>query len=663
MKSFKKLISEVAQPKSEDEKNFKDKHVIEISPHPVATDSQHTGDTTTGVINAKISKPKKHRRPADYKKGEDEAVYEGMDLDGEGLAQRLDRARKMELKQKIYDEAKLDPVGQEDDDIDNDGDVDDSDAYLHNRRKVIKKAMKESLEKITEKAKSEAQQKAAAIALAVKRGEKPKSELFGAAKEMYKMSEKDLEDYASTKHDDIPYKVDEATATSYKTYEDYVKANKAKGVQVIPRKLWNILKNESVELDEATAISYKTYEDYIKANKAKGVQVLISRKLWNILKNESVELDESNQMSAIGRKLQQLAPKEKNDTISNAMAKLGDHLESYGTTFGPRNMKELEKKTGMKAEVIQMLIKRAGGTVNENMELTEISKKTLGSYIKGAAHDSKVAVSDYSDASRYGTAKDSAAEVRRMRKRGQGIERAVNKLTKEAVELDELSKDTLMSYRGSAKINRRQNDEIIGSQMATNKQASKAERNIKKRSAGIDLAARKMRKEEFELDEAKTDIYHKHMLKALAKSRLPKDHQYTSSIANNGDFVVFDGSSRIVGRIKKGEHDLKESAFVAKAAYAKKDNKKSFELGKKKFPVTIKKDVADEITEDLTENFKTGSVKLNDGSSVLLKKQDADLMNQMFADLNPGNRKKMMKVAMTDKAGFEEILGFAREAM
>ena len=371
MKSFKKLISEVAQPKSEDEKNFKDKHVIEISPHPVALDSQHIGDTTDGVINAKTDRPKKHKRMADYKKGEDEAVYEGMDLDGEGLAQRLDRARKMELKQKIYDEAKLDPVGQEDDDIDNDGDVDDSDAYLHNRRKVIKKAMKESLEKITEKAKSEAQQKAAAIALAVKRGEKPKSELFGAAKEMYKMSAKDLEDYASTKHDDIPYKV----------------------------------------------------------------------------------------------------------------------------------------------------------------------------------------------------------------------------------------------------------------------------------------------------DEAKTDIYHKHMLKALAKSRLPKDHQYTSSIANNGDFVVFDGSSRIVGRIKKGEHDLKESAFVAKAAYAKKDNKKSFELGKKKFPVTIKKDVADEITEDLTENFKTGSVKLNDGSSVLLKKQDADLMNQMFADLNPGNRKKMMKVAMTDKAGFEEILGFAREAM
>ena len=40
---------------------------------------------------------------------------------------------------------KLDPVGKADADIDNDGDVDKSDSYLHNRRKAIKKAMKEAL--------------------------------------------------------------------------------------------------------------------------------------------------------------------------------------------------------------------------------------------------------------------------------------------------------------------------------------------------------------------------------------------------------------------------------------------------------------------------------------------------------------------------------------
>ena len=36
---------------------------------------------------------------------------------------------------------KLDPVGKEDDDIDNDGDTDKSDKYLANRRKVVSKAI------------------------------------------------------------------------------------------------------------------------------------------------------------------------------------------------------------------------------------------------------------------------------------------------------------------------------------------------------------------------------------------------------------------------------------------------------------------------------------------------------------------------------------------
>ena len=41
------------------------------------------------------------------------------------------------------EEKKLDPVGKADADIDNDGDVDDSDEYLHKRRKAISKAMKD----------------------------------------------------------------------------------------------------------------------------------------------------------------------------------------------------------------------------------------------------------------------------------------------------------------------------------------------------------------------------------------------------------------------------------------------------------------------------------------------------------------------------------------
>lgn len=48
---------------------------------------------------------------------------------------------KEKMKKGLYN-SKLDPVGKADADIDNDGDVDKSDKYLHNRRKSIKKAMK-----------------------------------------------------------------------------------------------------------------------------------------------------------------------------------------------------------------------------------------------------------------------------------------------------------------------------------------------------------------------------------------------------------------------------------------------------------------------------------------------------------------------------------------
>ena len=46
------------------------------------------------------------------------------------------------MQEKKLDEKKLDPVGKEDKDIDNDGDHDKSDRYLLNRRKVRSKIIK-----------------------------------------------------------------------------------------------------------------------------------------------------------------------------------------------------------------------------------------------------------------------------------------------------------------------------------------------------------------------------------------------------------------------------------------------------------------------------------------------------------------------------------------
>lgn len=59
------------------------------------------------------------------------------------------------------------------------------------------------------KAKSEAQQKAAGAALSAKRGETKESELQGASKEMFEtMTEAELEEMASTKHDKLPERKD-----------------------------------------------------------------------------------------------------------------------------------------------------------------------------------------------------------------------------------------------------------------------------------------------------------------------------------------------------------------------------------------------------------------------------------------------------------------------
>jgi hypothetical protein len=68
-------------------------------------------------------------------------------------------------------------------------------------------------------------------------------------------------------------------------------------------------------------------------------------------------------------------------------------------------------------------------------------------------------------------------------------------------------------------------------------------------------------------------------------------------------------------------------------------------------------------TESLDEAFKAGIVKLKDNSSMVLKKEDADVLNKLFKKMSSGSVKKMTETAMKDKSGFAEILSFAKEAL
>ena len=70
-----------------------------------------------------------------------------------------------------------------------------------------------------------------------------------------------------------------------------------------------------------------------------------------------------------------------------------------------------------------------------------------------------------------------------------------------------------------------------------------------------------------------------------------------------------------------------------------------------------------EEVEMIDEAVKAGTMKLKNGDMVKVSDKDAKVLNQMLGELNDKNRKQMEKIMMTDKNGFEEILGFAKEAL
>ena len=72
---------------------------------------------------------------------EDVPVYE-LEIITESSHMHSSKMKKKKGQKNIMGSKKLDPVGQADADIDNDGDTDSSDEYLHKRRKAIKKNMK-----------------------------------------------------------------------------------------------------------------------------------------------------------------------------------------------------------------------------------------------------------------------------------------------------------------------------------------------------------------------------------------------------------------------------------------------------------------------------------------------------------------------------------------
>ena len=199
-------------------------------------------------------------------------------------------------------EKNLDPVGKEDDDIDNDGDSDESDEYLKNRRKVISKAIKKQDESVNDLKDDKLHEaKKPKIKVSVKYAREASDAFRDAYSKRGKMTSTntfefnnadDAEEFAEYLMDyiDIPeevitgYNLDESVnEAKYKDYKKDESMSSAKKINLaireVNRKLFEIerILDQSYRLKTEDGVGKTAYTEKTKRNLYK-----ISEKMYRI---------------------------------------------------------------------------------------------------------------------------------------------------------------------------------------------------------------------------------------------------------------------------------------------------------------------------------------------------------------------------------------------
>ena len=146
--------------------------------------------------------------------------------------------------------------------------------------------------------------------------------------------------------------------------------------------------------------------------------------------------------------------KEKVDEVSPGLAqKAFDSRAKKFKASGEKDQKQLKKLTrsGKKAGLTTIGMASKYQDATEEKEVNELSKGTLGSYIKkaGQSHANLITKASNKDATAKSGSDDEKSNQKRWQKadkRGQGLNRAIDKLVKKEGALDELSKKTMGSY-------------------------------------------------------------------------------------------------------------------------------------------------------------------------------------------------------------------------
>lgn len=371
MKTFRPIISEVAQPSAEDELNFKEKHVIDHILDPNSEEEQFTADEI-----------KKFRNRADYKKGEDMAVYEGITL------------------------TRRDLPGQEDSDVNNDGKSTMHDAQLRYRRHAQIKS------KIIDEAKmSDAQiKKREEIVMAMKKNKSDMMKKYG----------KDWENvmYATA----TKQAMSEATDLSKAEWEkDSAKVAKSKDPKFVARMIekWGLRGSDWLDHPALTGKMHEALDPVGKEDSD----------IDNDGKITKSDAYLRARRRAIAKKLQQEG--------------LVDILQPTGGEYGDEETSHIAYKKKNRTSP-----DHAGESINE-ADLHEVSKKTLGRYIKAAGPDRERLMKRAKETSQLGhdVKKDgdtkkaqelfyrAGGDVLKAANRRSGINKAVDKLAKEDVSL------------------------------------------------------------------------------------------------------------------------------------------------------------------------------------------------------------------------------------
>ncbi len=512
-----------------------------------------------------------------------------------------------EIAKSIMKKEAMDPVGKEDSDIDNDGDTDKSDKYLHARRKAIGKALR---------------------------------------KEEADLDEAMIHSMWKVQHPTKPtqsYNVKARTAgeaikKAHKAAIDagHMKSNvpdtafKSKHIQKV---------NEEVELDEAVEVRHDRYmrSHGKKASGGSGQWMFTHKDRGDVNYNDDKEVHTANGKFADAKKSAQ------------AWAKKHGHSSVYVM----EGVEELEEAPGKRvSSAYRMTVPLKDGQVHPDHaeKINDLKAKVRADNAKEGTKNKVVLQGrlgkDNPNASKYKskfTGKSFPGSHQRI-KLGDASHADVY-VREEVEELDEISQETLRSYHAKAGSDRLKAKAEVQKGMAQKKftpasvqKTTDSYKRFIKRGKGMTAAANKMDEEVEQIDEISQE------LATRAFARRAKDaFEYGDVGAGKESDKSYDKSQKTLAMIKKkyGKPGVDKAHQQSSALVFG---------GKKPYKEEV---------EMIDEAVKVGAMKLHDGATVNVTRAMADTLNGVFEQLNPTNRVKMEQKLHMSKKDFEEILKFA----